>query len=79
MSCSIPSQKVSVYAPEEWRWSSYRTTLGMVSDFAFVDASSVVGEAGGTPEALRTAVESAARARPEQTRPEPGSGRVLSS
>ena len=61
---------------EEWRWSSYRTTLSIVDDFPFVDASTVVGEAGGTTARLREAVESMARARPERTRPEPGSGRV---
>jgi REP element-mobilizing transposase RayT len=65
--------------PEEWRWSSYRTTVGVARDFPFVDASAVVGEAGGTSGALRRAVESAARARLEQTRPEPGSGRVWRS
>ena len=65
--------------PEEWRWSSYRTTLGMCEDFPFVDGASVVAEAGGSPGALRRAVESAARARLHRTRPEPGSRRVLSS
>jgi putative transposase len=64
---------------EEWRWGSYRTTLGMSSDFPFVDASSVVAEAGGTHEALRQVVEGAASTRLQQTRPEPGSGRVLTS
>jgi len=65
--------------PEEWRWSSYRTTLGMSEDFPFVDGSRVIAEAGGTPGALRQAVAGAARARPHRTRPEPGSGRVFSS
>src|SRR5437660_9657074 len=64
--------------PEEWRWSSYRTTIGISEDFPFVDGSAVVAEAGG-PAALRRAVESAARARPNRTRPEPGSGRVLTT
>ena len=64
---------------EEWRWSSYRTTVGIASDFPFVDGSSVVAEAGGTREALRKVVEGAARTRLLRTRPEPGSGRVLSS
>lgn len=62
--------------PEEWRWSSYRTTLGVTDDFPFVDASSAIAEAGGAPADLRRAVESAARARLERTRPEPGSRRV---
>lgn len=33
--------------PGDWRWSSYATTVGLSSDFAFVDASLAVGEAGG--------------------------------
>ena len=49
--------------PEEWRWSSYRTTLGMATDFPFVDARSVIAEASGTLGALRQVVDSAARAR----------------
>ncbi len=65
--------------PEEWRWSSYRTTIGMSTDFPFVDASSVIAEAGGTPAALRRVVEAVARARPNRTRPEPGSGDVRRS
>jgi putative transposase len=65
--------------PEEWRWSSYRTTLGMCADFPFVDARSVIAEAGGSVEELRQAVESPARARLIRTGPEPGSGRVLTS
>jgi putative transposase len=65
--------------PEEWRWSSYRTTVGISEDFPFIDDSSVVAEAGGTPGALRAVVESAARGRPNKTRPEPGSGRVRTS
>ena len=65
--------------PEDWRWSSYRTTLGLASDFPFVDAGVVIAEAGGTPAALRRVVEAAARARPNPTRPEPGSGRVFTS
>jgi REP-associated tyrosine transposase len=65
--------------PEEWRWSSYRTTLGMSDDFSFVDASCAIADAGGTPVALRAVVESAARARLRRPRPEPGSGRGLSS
>ena len=65
--------------PEEWRWSSYRTTIGVANDFPFVDGSAVIAEAGGTSTALGQLVESAAQARLERTRPEPGSGRVLSS
>ena len=33
--------------PEDWFWSSYRTTVGLGSDFPFVDASLVAAEAGG--------------------------------
>lgn len=51
--------------PEEWRWSSYRTTLGISDDFPFVDASRVVAEVGGTTSTLRQAMESAARSRPK--------------
>ena len=65
--------------PEEWRWSSYRTTLGMCVDFPFVDGGSVIAEAGGTPEGLRQAVNGVARGRPNRPRPEPGSGRGLTS
>ncbi|MFL5959374.1 MAG: hypothetical protein ACJ75G_03780 [Gaiellaceae bacterium] len=65
--------------PEEWRWSSYRTTTGIASDFPFVDGTRVIAEAGGTREALRRLVEGAARTRLLRTRPEPGSGRVRSS
>jgi putative transposase len=65
--------------PDEWRWSSYRTTIGVSADFPFVDATSVIAEAGGTPSALRQAVESALLGRLHWTRLEPGSGRVFSS
>jgi len=62
-------------SPEEWRWSSYRTTIGLATDFPFVDAGPAIAEAGGR-EQLRRVVESIARARPGRIRPEPGSGRV---
>ena len=65
--------------PEDWRWSSHRTSIGMSADFPFVDTRTVIAEAGGTPDALREVVEVVARARLNETRPEPGSGRVLSS
>jgi putative transposase len=61
---------------EEWRWCSYRTTMGFADDFPFVDASAAIAEAGGLEE-LRRVVESAVRNRPKETRPEPGSGRVF--
>ncbi len=42
---------------EDWRWSSYPTTLGISRDFSFVDASAVLAELGGSVDALRAAVE----------------------
>jgi REP element-mobilizing transposase RayT len=64
---------------EEWRWSSHRTTILMSQDFAFVDGSSVIAEAGGTIESLRRVVHSATLGRRDRTRSEPGSRRGLSS
>jgi REP element-mobilizing transposase RayT len=48
--------------PEDWRWSSYATTIGLSGDFPFVDASLVLGEAGSV-DRLReiVAAEQAAR------------------
>jgi REP element-mobilizing transposase RayT len=53
--------------PEEWRWSSYATTIGMSRDFPFVDASLVVAEAGGSTASLRAVVEGRRRERLSQT------------
>jgi putative transposase len=47
--------------PEDWRWSSYGTSLRISSDFPFVDASLATAEAGGSTEALRRAVDARAR------------------
>lgn len=47
-----------VFRPEDWRWSSYATTLGLTSDFSFVDASLVLADLGGSVDALRTVVAS---------------------
>jgi putative transposase len=47
---------------EDWRWSSYATTLGLTDDFGFVDAGIVIAELGGSVDALRALV--AARATP---------------
>jgi REP element-mobilizing transposase RayT len=44
-------------AAEDWRWSSYATTLGISADFSFVDASLAVAEAGGSTDRLRRLVE----------------------
>jgi REP-associated tyrosine transposase len=46
--------------PEDWRWSSYGTTLRISDDFPFVDASMAVAEAGGSTEALRKTVDARA-------------------
>jgi putative transposase len=45
---------------EDWRWSSYATTLGLTADFGFVDASLVLAELGGTTDALRSLVSARA-------------------
>lgn len=34
--------------PEDWRWSSFGTTVGISDAFAFVDASYILGEFGST-------------------------------
>jgi len=43
--------------PEDWRWSSHATALGISSDFPFVDASVVIAESGGSSNELRRLVE----------------------
>jgi putative transposase len=45
---------------EDWRWSSYATTLRLTDDFGFIDARMVIAELDGAVDALRTLV--AARA-----------------
>jgi putative transposase len=52
--------------PEDWRWSSYGTTLRISDDFPFVEASLPVAEAGGSIEALRRAVDARASERLSQ-------------
>ena len=49
--------------PEDWRWSSYGTTLQISEDFPFIDASLAVAEAGGSIDALRSTVDARARER----------------
>ena len=49
--------------PEDWRWSSYATTLRISDDFPFVDASLATAEAGGTTEVLRRTVDARANER----------------
>jgi REP-associated tyrosine transposase len=41
---------------EDWRWSSYPTTIGISDSFPFVDASSVVGQFGPRPDLARKAL-----------------------
>ena len=41
---------------EDWRWSSYATTLGLTSDFGFIDAGMVLGELDGAVGGLRSVV-----------------------
>jgi REP element-mobilizing transposase RayT len=41
---------------EDWRWSSYATTLGLTNDFGFVDARLVLAELDGAVDALRSVV-----------------------
>lgn len=45
---------------EDWRWSSYATTLRLTDDFDFVDASLVLAELGGSVDALRALVNAQA-------------------
>ena len=53
--------------PEDWRWSSYGTTLRISKDFPFVDGSLAVLEAGGSTEALRETIDARARERVSQS------------
>jgi len=46
--------------PEDWRWSSYATTLQLTSDFGFVEAQTVLAELGGSIDALRKLVSARA-------------------
>ena len=41
---------------EDWRWSSYATTLGLTHDFGFVDARPVLAELDGRVDALRSLI-----------------------
>ena len=43
--------------PEDWRWSSHATAVGLSSDFPFVDASVAIAEAGRSRDGLRRLVE----------------------
>ena len=45
---------------EDWRWSSYATTIGLTADFPFVDASLVLAELHQSTAALRDLVNARA-------------------
>ena len=53
--------------PEDWRWSSYATTIGLSRDFPFVDASLVLAEFDGSVQALRDFVDAEQAARLSRT------------
>ena len=46
--------------PEDWRWSSYATTIGLTGDFPVVDAALVLSEVGGRADGLRKVVSARA-------------------
>jgi REP-associated tyrosine transposase len=45
---------------EDWRWSSYATTIGLTDDFPFADAALVLAETGGRVEQLRAVIDARA-------------------
>ena len=47
---------------EDWRWSSYATTVGLTNDFPFADASLVIAEVDGRVDQLRALVDARAAA-----------------
>jgi hypothetical protein len=57
-----PVQAGACTRPEDWRWSSYATTVGLTDDFPFVDARLVLAEVNGQVDQLRALVD----ARPAQ-------------
>jgi len=46
--------------PEDWRWSSYATTVGLTADFQFVDARLVLAEVNYRADQLRVLVDARA-------------------
>jgi REP element-mobilizing transposase RayT len=48
-----PTYAGIVARAEDWRWSSYATTVGLSDAFSFVDASRVTAQFGPTPGAAR--------------------------
>jgi putative transposase len=66
-----PANAGIVSRAEDWRWSSYATTVGLSDAFPFVDASRVVAQFGPTPATACAALQRyvtdlAVRGRPEQ-------------
>ena len=45
---------------EDWRWSSYATTIGLTNDFPFADTSLLLAEVGGRVDQLRALVDARA-------------------
>jgi hypothetical protein len=45
---------------EDWRWSSYATTVGLTHDFLFVDPTLVLAEVGNRVDQLRALVDARA-------------------
>jgi REP element-mobilizing transposase RayT len=51
-----PVQEGMCQRAEDWRWSSYASTIGLTREFRFVDASLVIAELGGSLHALRNLI-----------------------
>jgi REP element-mobilizing transposase RayT len=58
-----PVREAMCHRPEDWRWSSYATTIGQTHAFPFVDAGLVLAELGGSVAALRVLVDARAERR----------------
>ena len=55
-----PVEAGACVRPEDWRWSSYATTVGLTSDFEFVDARLVLAEVGHRRDQLQALVDARA-------------------
>jgi putative transposase len=55
-----PVEAAACTRAEDWRWSSYATTIGLTRDFPFVDASPALTEVGGRVDQLRELVDARA-------------------
>jgi hypothetical protein len=51
-----PTYAGIVARAEDWRWSSYPTTVGLSDAYSFVDASRVTAQFGSTPGSARAAL-----------------------